>query len=142
MTLGDFLQFSPETSFLQCQKSESLLFFCHNRMSNNINRMTIFKIKCKSAYADLSFHIEYIQLFYLKSELQLIFFSDLYPYISQMETTKIDIFYKKKKSKLIDSIAACYLSLIKTYTLAIKLLSYFSAVLYSYSQPNELSDSF
>lgn len=55
--------------------------------------MTIFKIKCKSAYADLSFHIEYIQLFYLKSELQLIFFSDLYPYISQMETTKIDIFY-------------------------------------------------
>lgn len=62
--------------------------------------MTIFKIKCKSAYADLSFHIEYIQLFYLKSELQLIFFSDLYPYISQMETTKIDIFYKKKKKQI------------------------------------------
>lgn len=137
-----FYNFLQKHLFYSARSLKAYCFFCDNRMSNNINRMTIFKIKCKSAYADLSFHIEYIQLFYLKSELQLIFFSDLYPYISQMETTKIDIFYKKKKSKLIDSIAACYLSLIKTYTLAIKLLSYFSAVLYSYSQPNELSDSF
>lgn len=72
MTLGGFCSFLQKHLFCSARSLKILLFFSHYRMSHNAKRMTVYKINRKSAYADLSFQSEYIQLFYLKSELQLI----------------------------------------------------------------------